>query len=979
MPLPGVSVVIEGTQFGTTTDLDGKYSIRVTEGQTVVFSFVGMKDVKYRVGAASTYNPTMYSDSAILEGVIVLAYGQSKTVNDITGNVVQVKGDVIASTPVSTVDQALTGRVAGLNMSSTTGSPGAMQQVRIRGRNSLSATNEPLYVVDGMPITNDNVSGSTSATSLSPLSSINADDIETMTVLKDAAATSAYGARGSNGVILITTKKGTRGDAKYTLRTSLGFQDLARKGPKFLNGAQKEELWLEAIYNSNGEKYGFSKDQTLDWYQNSYGGAYKPGVLNNWINAGRKNNDWLDAVRQKGAVMSSLNLSATGGDDKGYFYASLGHDKFKGTTIGVDYRKVAANFTFTRNLSDKVEITIGANVSNILQNAILEGGAYFSNPNLTAMFANPWQPIYNADGSYNLNTSMPNTLYITKHNDYKNDLTRVISNNSLKYKIIDNLNFVTNIGLDYMLSNYQTYYNPVHGDGAAYKGYASQTDRKAFNYVWQNSLDYRFYIKDLHRFDVKALMEFQKNKVNWLQGTGQVLPPGMKSLGVAAANYEAWSDFTDWAQLGFLGMVNYSYDNRYLLDLTIREEGSSRFSEDHRWGTFYAIGGAWNISEEAFMQDVDFLDLFRFRTSWGTTGNSSIDVNQYQQLLVAGSYNNESALYANQIGGPLGWEKQQKFDIGLEFAMFDNRLSGSFAWFHSKTTDLLYKQPLSMTSGFENFLTNIGDLSNEGFEVELNYDLIRSEEFNISIGGNIGTVKNRMTRMPIIDGKPLETISSYNIVKEGHAIQEWFMREYAGVNPDNGNAMWYMADGTKTENYNLAERRFQGTSALPKFSGGVTANIDYRGFYVNALFSFAGGYSIYDAWAGYTNTVNAQSLFTYNGVTELLDRWQEPGDITDVPRVSEGGNTFYSSVSDRFLYKGDHIRLKQLSLGYNFNKRIANKLGVDGINLSVTGHNLVTWVKEGRLKADPEVSDSGYIEMGSPVNKSVIFSLNINF
>ncbi|MEK6450164.1 MULTISPECIES: SusC/RagA family TonB-linked outer membrane protein [Myroides] len=979
-PLPGVTVVIKGTQDGLQTDFDGKYSIVVKQGQIVTFSFIGMADIEYKVGASTTHNVVMKSDEEMLEEVVVLAYGQTKTKNEVTGNVVAVKGDVVAQTPVASVDQALQGRVAGLQIATTSGSPGAQQNIRIRGRNSMSATNEPLYVIDGMPIITENLSGDSKGTSLSALSGINSDDIESMTVLKDAAATAAYGARGGNGVILITTKKGKRGEPSYTFKSSIGIQNFARKGPKFLSGEQKKELWLEANYNAYGEEDGFTKDEALDWYvgENGYG---PNNVLSKWVANGSQNYDWRDAVQNKNAIMSSISLGVNGGDERGSYYASLGHDKYEGVVIGSDFRKVTGSFTMNRKLNEKLDLTVGANVSNIKQNGIPEGGAYFSNPNLTGMFMSPWTAIYNADGTPNLSTSagLHNSIYTMANNVNENDVTRVISNNSLGYKILDNLKFESKIGLDYTLANYKTFSNPVHGDGKAYKGSSSQNERRIFNYVWQNSLDYKFYLGDSHRFNVKALVEYQKNKLNELEGRGEVLPPGMISLGTAAANYTAHADFYDWSQFSYLGMLNYDYQNRYLLDVTFRREGSSRFSEDDRWGNFYAVGGAWNISSETFMQNAFAVSLLRLRASYGTTGNSSISPNLFMQQIAAGTYNNESALLASRYGGPLGWEKQEKFDAGVEFGFFNNRLSGSLTYYKSKSKDLLYAVPLSLTSGYDSQWTNIGDLSNSGFEAELNVDIFRGDDFNWSVGANVGTVKNKVTRMPIVKGERLEVLSSFTGTVEGKPYGTWYLPEYAGVDLQSGNPLWYTADGGTTSTHSDAEKRFQNTSALPKVTGGFNTHVDFKGFYLDALFSFATGYSVYDSWAEFTNSNAKNSIYTYNGTTELMDRWQKPGDITDVPKLSTSNSSTYTAPSTRWLYKGDHIRLRQVTFGYNLSKQAVKSIGVDAINISMAAMNPFVWVKDNRLKWDPEVDSSGYIELATPPLKSVVFTLNVKF
>lgn len=966
-PLPGVSVTIKGTTEGTQTDLWGKYSLKVKAGDVLVFSFIGMKETTYKVGAASSYNTSLLSEDNQLDEVVVLAYGQVKKKNEITGNVVAIKGEDISNTPTVSVEQALQGRVVGLQMATTSGSPGATQNIRIRGRNSVSATNEPLYVIDGIPVVNSNLSNSSSVTSISPLAALNSEDIESMTVLKDAAATAVYGARGSNGVILITTKRGKQGKPSYSFKSSIGFQNKAVKGARMLTGNEKGDLWVEAISNTTGQ----SKESVIDNYASIIGND----LFLYWHQNGRQDTDWSELVKVKNAPMSSLNLSVNGGDERGSYFASIGHEKSEGVVIGTDFRRVSGNFSFNRKLSDKIDVGIGANVSNIKQNGILEGGAYFSNPNLSGILMNPWAAAYNKDGSYNLNNGLlgglPNIRYVIDNNINRNDMTRVLSSNTFGYKILDNLKFESTLGLDYTFINFQSYNNPMHGDGRGVGGSASQSDRRVFNYVWQNSLNYNFYLGENHRFDVRALMEFQKNKYNMLSGSGQVMPPGLISLGSTAANYNATSNYYDWVQLSYLGLLNYSYDNRYLVDMTLRREGSSRFSEDNRWGTFWAIGGAWNMHQD-FFKESDVINTLRLRGSVGSTGNSSINTNVYQHLVEAASYNNEAGLVSKQIGGDLGWEKQFKTDIGIEFGFFNNRISGGFAFYKSKTKDLLYSLPLSLTTGFSSKWINQGELENKGFEVELNFNIVDNADFKWSLGGNVGFVKDKLTSMPT-------ALKSYTADKEGHKINEWYMPEYAGVDSQTGLAQWYKADGTRTSKYGDAEKRFQGASALPKASGGVNTHVEYKGFYVDALFTFATGYKVYDYWSQITSMPNSSALYNYNGNSELLDRWQKPGDITMVPKLTIDGGNAYTQPSTRFLFDGDHIRFRQLTIGYNLNKQAVKTLGLDSVNFSVAALNPFTWVKDKRLKYDPEVDASGNIEFASPPLKSIVFSLNVKF
>ncbi|SFI94640.1 SusC/RagA family TonB-linked outer membrane protein [Myroides guanonis] len=984
VPLPGATVIVKGTQHGTQTDLDGRYTLKVNPGDVLVFSFIGLTDLSYTVGVPNSYNASMSADEEMLDEVVVLAYGQVKNKNEVTGNVVTVKSDVIANTPLPTIDQALQGRVSGLQMSSSSGVPGAVQNIRIRGRNSLTATNEPLIVIDGIPVINSNFAGSTDESSLSALAALDSNDIESMTVLKDAGATAVYGARGTNGVILITTKKGKSGATKFELKTTLGFQNYAVKGPRMLTGAQKKELYLEGVYNTFGVANGFGRDEAYAFTEANASGLAGGTSLVNWVKGGEVETNWGDLVKKKDAPVSTVSFSASGGDESSSFYASLGHNKTEGTVIGSDFRRISGVFSFNKKLSDKFDFNTNINVSNVKQNGLLEGAAYFSNPNLTKLFMSPWIPAYNADGTYNLPRSgLHNILYTTENNITTNDLTRVLNSNVVSYKITDNLKFTSSIALDYALAAYKSYKNPVHGDGDGIGGYVVNSINRNFNYVAQNSLDYRFYVGEGHRFDVKLVYEFQKNKSHLLEGEGQAVASGFTSLGTTADNHFASANFTDWMQQGYVGLLSYNYQNRYLIDLTGRREGSSRFSEGSQWGNFFSVGAAWNISEEEFLSNQETLSLLRLRGSYGTNGNSTISPNQYQQLLKFEIYDHEGGLVPSQLGGPLSWEKQKKMDVGLEFGFLDNRISGSFAYYKSMTDDLIYAKPLSYTSGYATQYVNLGALENSGFEVDLNFDIVRSKDFNLSLGGNIGTVKNKITEMPLgPDGKPLEVLGSYSANVEGKAIGEWYMPTYAGVDVQTGEALWFKKDGGTTNAYGQAEKRFQGASALPTYSGGVNLHVDYKGFFINSLVAFSGGNKVYEDWVAQTNGSGATTTATYNGVEKLMDRWQNPGDVTDVPKTvnrNTANSSQSTSPSTRFLYDGDYIRLRDVSFGYNFRGAILRTLSLDGLTLSVIGTNLLTKVKDDRLKYDPEIDPTGFTSLTAPPIKSVVFSLNIKF
>lgn len=979
MPLPGATVVVKGTQHGTQTDLDGRYSLKVKQGDVLVISFIGLNDVVYTVGAANAYNVTMVTDEQMLEEVVILGYGQVRRKSEVTGNVVAVKGEDIEKVPVVSADQALQGRVAGLQMSGTSGAPGAKQNIRIRGASSITAGREPLYVIDGVMVTNDNMSGTEDITSLSPLAALNSSDIESMTVLKDAAATAVYGARGANGVILITTKKGAVGEARFTLNSYMGFQNNAVKGPRMLTGEQKKELYLESLYNSySNSGADFSRDEAYEWGL-ANGGI--PATLSNYVKNGSVSTDWGEAVRRKDAPTSNISFSASGGNENQSYFASLGHTKSEGTVIGSDFRRITGALSVKQKLRDRVVFTNDLKVSNIKQDALLENGAYFSNPNLTKLFMNPWVSPYNADGSYYLPSSgLHNVLYTTENNINTNDFTRAINATSVSYELADGLKFESKMALDYGLSEFVGYQNSVHGDGIAVGGSASNYVRRYFNYNVQNSLEYRFYLGEGHRVDAKVVYEYEKFKNKLLQGYGEVMPNGFTSLGTAATNYNAATSSYDYANNAFVGFLNYNYLNRYLIDFSARREGNSKFSSDDRWGTFFAVGAAWNLHEEEFLKKSNAVSTFRLRGSYGTNGNAEIDPNSYQNLAEVVSYDGQGGFSSKQLGANIGWERITKLDLGFELGFIDNRINLSAAYFKNTTKDLLYRRQLSYMSGFESQLENIGSLENKGFEVELNVDLVRTDDFNWSIGGNLGTVKNEITEMPMVDGESLVQKNAYRRDAVGQPIYAWHMPTYGGANPATGNAQWYKEDGTLTEVFGEAEHRYQGGSPLPTYSGGVFTHLDYKGFFVDALVSFAGGNKVYESWTTQTNGVGSTTLSLYNGVDVLMDRWQNPGDVTSVPKVNHApANVNATQPSTRFLYDGDYIRLRNISFGYNFKSEALKFMKLDGLTLSLVGTNLATWVKDDRLKYDPEIDATGFTSLTAPPIKSVVFAINVKF
>lgn len=987
LPLPGVNVLIKNTSSGTQTDFDGNYSISANQGDVLEFSYVGFTSQEIKVGASNNISVSLKAGEA-LEEVIVTGY-RKQSANEMTGNSIQISSEEISAIPLPTVDQALQGKVAGLQISQSSGTPGSIQDIRVRGISSFSAGNNPLYVIDGVPVSNVNL-GQLDAddeilsSSLSPIASLNNEDIESITVLKDASATAAYGARGSNGVIVITTKKGKSGETKFSFSTSIGVSNDAYNERTPLSDMDRIELLEEGIYNAYHQDYNITKDQALQFGADN--DLLNPMLLDHKSGDGY---NWSENIKNKDAFSQTYNFSANGGDEKGSFYASLGYNKTEATVKTLDFERLSGALNFNRKLRDNLDLETSINLSNTKQNPILEGGSYFSNPFITRYLMNPLNNPYNADGSYNIDLpygSLPNIFYVLDNNYMRNSLTRGLINSKLDWELIDNLTFSNRIGLDYQLLEYKSYVNRHEGDGEDLNGYGESSDFKNFNLVYQSSLTYNFTIGENHNLNAMAIFEYQKNQENEIYAYGENYPTdGLKEIAVASANYNASTGFSNWYNVSYLGLLNYNYAGKYVVDATIRREGSSRFAPGKRFGTFGSVGAAWNIHMEDFMIDSPFNTL-KLRTSYGITGNNGYGINGYQSKIAYGvNYAGNGGSYPSDLGNyNLEWEKGKSFDIGMNFGIWNNRLRGSFAYYNRETTDLIQDVPISMTTGITTQTINAGAMKNKGIEAELSYDVIQTKDFNWNVSVNYATVDNEVTNLAKTStGENIDIYagSSYKYTEIGKPFGAWYMRTWAGVDPQTGEPTWYVngKDGAVTSNYNEAERVYQDASPLPTYSGGFGTRVEFKGFFANADFYFAGGHKIYEQYAQFYLRTNSFTTGTYNGVEELLTRWQEPGDITNVPKLAYNGSDNFHSTSSRHLYDGDFIRLRNVAIGYNLPSKFTDKIGLDGLTLTLRGTNLATWLKDDGLKLDPEVRADGYTRLTTPAVKSYTLSVNLKF
>lgn len=984
VPLPGVNITVEGTSQGTQSDFDGNYTIQVEAGRTLRFSFVGFQDQEIVAGDQGQVDIQMKEGNALNE-VVISAFGRKTTRNESTASVITVSSEDIAETPFVSAQEALQGKAPGLTVNSTSGIPGSSAEIRIRGMNSLTAGNSPLYVIDGVPVNSGDVGGAEESTSLDLLSLVNPDDIESISVLKDASAVAPYGAEGSNGVILVTTKSGQGGKTRFNLNYRLGITNMARDKFKAMNADQRYQAVKLGILNGYADGAEMSDGEFEDFALNEL----HYDQIQHWHDIGNPDVNWSDELLNRNAISHDVNFSVSKGGEESSLYAGVGYNNSEGTIIESGFERLSGNVKYQTKLSDAFDLSISGMVSNVKSEPSWESDSWFQNPTYARYIIPPWQSPYLEDGSLDntpeFNTyggGIYNTVYIRENDDVENEITRGIQNTELNWKISDQLVFTSRLGMDFTLRYFNHYQNRHHSSGQAINGYKEERESRLFNYTTQNSLDYTFSLKDLHNFRVTAVQEFTKYKTKAMSTAGAQFPNDqLKEMNSASDLFSAAGSFTDRMNMRYVGLLNYDFDKRYLLNASYSYQGDSRFSE--RWGSFYSVGLGWNIHEENFMEQVDFVDELRLKLAYGETGNADIGINQYQALIGYGVYRKLPAAFVDKYGTDATWERSGRLDISADYSFFNNRLWGSVGVFNNETRDMLLEVPipLSVTYYPSTILQNQGKMRNRGVELTINGDLIQTPDFNWSMGFNMATLDNKVTEMPE-DG---QTIADGFVIQEGHEAYEWYMPEWAGVDPDNGDGLWYV-DRTESEEttnqFGQAKRQYIGKGRLPTYTGSLSTRLDYKGVFLEGQLYFSGGNKIYENFTNSLQTTGSQMETKNSSAQAFEGAWRKPGDQATYPRFdtnSANVDNVANQTSTRWLHDGDFMRLRNLAVGYTFDKKLLQDLPVDNVTLSVRGTNLWTWVKDKSLLVDPEVRTDGHTNLTAPPVKTVTFNVNINF
>lgn len=971
--LIGVNVLVKGTTIGVVTDLDGNYTLLVPEGATtLVFSYIGYRSVEELIGNRAEINVVMQEDSQNLEEIIITAYGGTVDKGNFTGSAVALKGDQIANRPINNVVNAIEGQAPGVITTSASGQPGSTPAVRIRGIGSVNSSSSPLYVVDGVPYDGD-------------LSNLNPEDIADMTILKDASSAALYGSRAANGVVMITTKTGNKNKPSFNLRLQQGVSGRALPEYDRVNADQYYPLVWESLKNSqigNGatptEAAAFASNNLIDILgYNVYNvpndqivgldGRLNPNAVNNFQGL-----NWFDELQRMGD-RKEYNLTYSGGAGKTDFYTSFNYLNEKGFIIQSDIERFTGRLNVNTQATDWLKTGINLSATMSEGNNARDGGSNsFVNPFFTARSMGPIYPVYAQNmqtGGFILDEfgnrifdlgdleelGLPRRgagAYPGRHvvqetllNIDRFDRDVISSRAYVEAKFLKNFTFRTNIATDITSLLNIGYDNTIVGDGAP-AGRTRRENIRINSLTFNQLLTYSNTFNEKHFVEVLAGHENYDYQVNrqFISKQDQILAGNIEPDNFVTINSATGRLDRDRIE-SYLSRVNYVYDDKYSFSASWRTDGSSRFYQDVRWGTFFSVGAAWTIDQEDFFNS-NFFQLLKLRASYGEVGNNAVGGFYPWQALYDLGFNNASEpgiLQASLSALDLQWESNNTYDIGLDFA-FGNRFSGTIEYFNRESSNLLFEVPLSLTTGLNSRFQNIGTMSNAGIEFNIGGDVVRSGDFRWNANLNMSTFKNEFKELPFD-----EQIVGTKKYVVGRSIYDFWLRDWYGVDAETGEGLYraenYSEDDSRdrivngdtlTTNFQNARFHFAG-NAIPDFFGGLSNTFSYKGFSLNVLLSFAVGGDIYDGiYAG----LMAADPDGGAAHVDILNRWQQPGDVTDVPKMDVTGAAQTNVASDRWLTDASYLNLRSVNLSYTFPRTLLDRWKMRGATVYLAGENL---------------------------------------
>ncbi|CAK7027767.1 MAG: TonB-dependent receptor P26 [Petrimonas sp.] len=992
----GATIQVKGTTQGTVTDANGNFTITAPTGGTLVVSYVGYTTQEVPVSA--NVRIVLASDAALLEEVIITAYGGTMRKSSLSGAITSVKGDQLNNLPVQSFDQALAGKTAGVQITQSSGLLADGVSIRIRGTNSISLSSQPLVVIDGVPVTettNLNVFNSGNGTRFNPMATINPNDIESMEVLKDAAAAALYGSRAANGVLLITTKRGREGKTTVSYNGFIGTSKATRL-PDLLNAQDFIDITNEKAANT-------------------YGAGVK---LADW-DANKTETNWLERVFRTGLAQNH-SLSVSGGTKLMSVYASADWTNQKGITIGNQMDRGSVRLNADAQTTEWLKIGISANYSYTKNKGVLSDG-YLAGVTIAGYNAPPNVPEFNADGSYyfdNLgrlgaganryayngaNTFLnafnhPTATVNLQRND--NISERILANAYAEISPVKGLKITSRFAVDH-LNNFEDQYShpSISGLGRSYGGLVQENIAFIKQWNWQNFANYNFNIDD-HTFALMAGLEYQKRKYQdiyagayeFVFDTYQHILDGLFTESMAGGTMNSRGNSSSF------GRVNYSWKDRYIFEASFRADSYSGFSKTNRRGYFPGASAAWRISQEEFMQNVNLFSDLKLRGSWGIVGNSNVGPYAYRTTYAGGQYADINGVSMNVIGNEnLKWERVEKIDVGIDAGFLSGKINASFDYWRSNVSDMILAAPVMHLAGIPNssIQTNIGSMRNQGIELQINTINFDTKDWRWTSTFNLTTVNNKV--LALAGDDILETASA--IV--GEPLGVWRIYRYAGVDPQTGRAgyydkddkikyydpnpavpqaqRWKFEDGSVATPLGSADLSVQsGKTGTPTWYGNLDNTVRFRDIDLTIGLQYGGGNYI-------LNQTNA-GLMTFmlnNNIERIKDRWTTPGQETDIPKIYHGDRTSLPSNSTLWLEKADFLRLRDITLGYTFPTTLSNKIGVSLARLFVRGSNL--GVLTNYSGTDPEVSTNrnqnrlvGFDNRSVPYPRTITFGVNIN-
>ncbi|MCI2083158.1 MAG: TonB-dependent receptor [Bacteroidales bacterium] len=1008
-PVVGASVVVKGTMNGTTTDVNGKFTLNgvASYDETIVVSCIGMKSVEEPAKSKMTIYLSESPDR--LKGVVVVAYGTVKK-SEFTGSAAVVDNSKI-ETPVSSFDKSLVGQAAGLRVLSNSGQPGSATTFRIRGAGSLTASNEPLYVIDGVATASGDYSQIASDwdySSSNIMSSLNPSDIESITILKDAAAASLYGSRAANGVVVITTKHGRKGKPKTSFNATFGWASLPQ-AYNTMGSADYYKTYFKSIYSqqlasglSSGDAVAAANSLVQGLITHNPYNVDNPLDADGNVVSGAKlvvDTDWQNEVFNV-APTQDYDFNVSGGTDNSSYFMSLGYFNQKGISPSSSYQRYSGKTNISSKATEWLEVGVNSTYSYSVQNTEIAGGAGAS-PMYNALYFLSGVPVYevDSDGNYILdengekqyNFTNPtnkdfNPLAIPQMDMSRSYTYRLLASAFADVRILDNLHFKTVFSPDYVGVFEKIFWNKYHGNGPAYNGRAERFQTHSLSYTSTNTLSYDKAFCDVHHINLMLGQEYWKNVTNTMSATATNMLGDMEELSAGSSSQLPSSDCTTEVLMSYFGRAEYTLADRYNLSASLRRDGSSVFGSDYKWGTFWSLGASWQMEKESFLRDVEWINELKFKISYGTSGNNQ-GIGRYASLGLweAGDdyiYGTSGGLGHYQlVNDQLRWESQGMFNAGVEFSIFNDRVNGAVEYFDKSSHDLLYDVPIAASNGLESITMNTAEISNKGVECTIGADVIERGSFKWGVNFNITASGDEIK---YIEGGDKIISSTMKIWKEGYSQYEFYMPTWAGVDKTNGAPLWYVVDSdgnrTTTSDYSSATYELQGR-ATPYAYGGLTNTFWYKNFDLSILLTYSLGGKIYDGL--YASLMHGGNSSGTNLHEDELDAWSETNTDSDIPIFYYGNTDKQNSTSSRFLYSSTNLRVKNITLSYTLPTNLgAVSNTVSHAKVFASIDNLCTWFPGGwKGYSDPDMYGiDGYAAYPSiPTPRTVSFGFNLNF